>query len=403
LIPLTHDLVKGLSEVFCLTDPTKPDNPIIYASPEFYSLRRYPRDKVIGYNWTDRERVKRLKAAIEKGEEICETLMNYTQDGKPFVNLFLLAPLRDGKGKVRYYLEAHVDCSVLVEGRRGVEAFEIFLLKREMQAKEAGKDAKGTVLERLRVLSSAFDLEECAVVRSSSRHGSTSAVGENKGGFSKQRRITDEDRLGSEDDDSDSETEKSTEKWKLAGDEKSGRLPGLYKYSLVWPYPSLRMIFVSRAARKFGKLQQRRFLAHVAAPPSTLSGLKELFESGTPVTAKIALMDHADESKEGKASGRWGERGEDPAEKGNMCWISATPLLDAENNVGVWMVVIVDERSAASNRNRVPSALSKRQDLLLDTITKAQSLEQTYDKDEDKMKQGDDADESRHQVLKMRH
>jgi PAS domain S-box-containing protein len=121
---LTQDLVKGLSEIFCLTDPTKPDNPIIYASSEFYSLTGYPKDKVIGYNCrflqgskTDRESVRRLKVAIEKGEEICEALMNYTRDGRPFVNLLLLAPLRDGQGKVRYYLGAQVDCSALVEVR----------------------------------------------------------------------------------------------------------------------------------------------------------------------------------------------------------------------------------------------------------------------------------------------
>jgi hypothetical protein len=47
--------------------------------------------------------------------------MNYKRDGKPFVNLLLLVPLRDGKGKMRYYLGAQVDCSALVEGRRGVE------------------------------------------------------------------------------------------------------------------------------------------------------------------------------------------------------------------------------------------------------------------------------------------
>jgi len=32
--------------------------------------------------------------------------MNYTMDEKPFVNLLLLAPLSDGKRKVRYYLGA---------------------------------------------------------------------------------------------------------------------------------------------------------------------------------------------------------------------------------------------------------------------------------------------------------
>jgi hypothetical protein len=91
------------------------------------------------------------------------------------------------------------------------------------------------------------------------------------------------------------------------------------KYILVRAYTSLRMIFVSQVAQKLGKFQLKQFLARVAAPPSTLSRLKESFESRTPITQKIALMDHGDERNEGTATGRWGKRGEDPAEKGNVC------------------------------------------------------------------------------------
>ena len=31
-VPLMQDLVGNLAEIFCLTDPSLPDNPIIYAS-----------------------------------------------------------------------------------------------------------------------------------------------------------------------------------------------------------------------------------------------------------------------------------------------------------------------------------------------------------------------------------
>ena len=53
---------------------------------------------------TDIKSVTRLKSAIEKGEESSKVLMNYTKDGKPFAKLLLLAPLRDWKGKAKYYL-----------------------------------------------------------------------------------------------------------------------------------------------------------------------------------------------------------------------------------------------------------------------------------------------------------
>jgi hypothetical protein len=145
--------------------------------------------------------------------------------------------------------------------------FERFLVRREMQARGSGKYGNGKALETLRELSAAFDLDECAVVRSGSRRSSVSAAGENEKGVNKQRIIAGEQGSG-EGDYSEAETEQGAEKWKLAVDEKSGRLSWLYNtYILVQPYRSLRMIFVSQAARNLGKFQQRYFLTHATTPP----------------------------------------------------------------------------------------------------------------------------------------
>jgi hypothetical protein len=117
-------------------------------------------------------------------------------------------------------------------------------VRRRMQARGDGKVGKGKALE------------ECAVVRSGSRRSSVSAVRENERGLSKQRRRIADVQGSGDDDDSEVETEQGTERWKLAVDEKSGRLSGLYKtHILVRPYRSLRMTFVSQAARNLGKFQ----------------------------------------------------------------------------------------------------------------------------------------------------
>jgi len=100
--------VKGISEVFCLTDPNMKDHPIIYASKEFYRLTQYGRDYAIGRNCrflqgpkTSSDSVFRLGRAIRDGREVCETILNYRRDGTPFLNLLLMAPLRDDKGNVK--------------------------------------------------------------------------------------------------------------------------------------------------------------------------------------------------------------------------------------------------------------------------------------------------------------
>jgi PAS domain S-box-containing protein len=359
--PLTRDLVGGLSEVFCITDPNRDDNPIVYASEEFYRLTGYGKDAIIGHNCrflqgpkTKHESVSRLKAAIAKGEEISETLLNHRRDGTPFINVLLLAPLHDDKGNVKYYLGAQVDASRLVEGGRGVDGFERFLAKKQMQeerVREEDSDPKRNALAKLRDLSMTFDLEESAIVQSNSRSNSATRTedGGTKNTERRRKRIQDDDETS----DSEGSEDEDDGEWKLSRDDSSRKLPGIYKkYLLIRPYPSLRTIFVSEAARKLGHLQQHPFLAHAAAPPATLTGLKDALLSGTPVTAKIALMSQPGKTREGTVTGKWGKKNDGPAEHGKTYWISATPLRDGADKVGVWMVVIVDRNSVASNTGR---------------------------------------------------
>jgi PAS domain S-box-containing protein len=136
--PMMKELVAGLSEIFCLTDPNREDNPIIYASEEFYRLTGYGRDDVIGHNCrflqgpkTKREGPARLRECLDKGEETCETLLNYRRDGRPFINLLMIAPLHDDKGNVKYNIGAQVDVSGLIAGGRTLDGFQRYLQQRK--------------------------------------------------------------------------------------------------------------------------------------------------------------------------------------------------------------------------------------------------------------------------------
>jgi PAS domain S-box-containing protein len=376
--PLTGKLVGGLSEVFCLTDPNQDDNPIIYATQEFYRLTRYGKDSVIGYNCrflqgpkTNRSSIERLREAITKGHEICETLLNYRRDGRAFINILMLAPLVDDKGNVKYYLGAQVDASRLVENGRGVNGFGRFLAKRAMDQNRVYKepDPKQFALAKLKDLGKSFDLEESAAVQNNSPSCSTDFDEQTEGGIARpgqqqplqRRRLQDEDGSDSDrEDDQEVKEDTSNSAWKLSHEIPSGRLPGIYKkYVLIRPYPSLRVVFASPFAQTLGKLEQNPFLSHIAAPMTTLSGLKDSFQSGIAVTAKVAIRSHASEARNGTVTAKWGRKG-GPVEHGETCWISATPLLDSNAQVGVWMVVIVDRKVAfASNTRRLVDDLGR--------------------------------------------
>lgn len=83
LSPRLRDASEGLAEVFCLTDPTRPDNPIIFASEEFYRTTQYGMTYAIGRNCrflqgprTNPYSVDRLRRAVESGRQHCEVFLN---------------------------------------------------------------------------------------------------------------------------------------------------------------------------------------------------------------------------------------------------------------------------------------------------------------------------------------
>jgi hypothetical protein len=74
---------EGLAEVFCLTDPSRPDHPIIFASEEFHRTTQYGVEYAIGRNcrflqgpYTSKDSVRRISEAIHQGMEINELFLN---------------------------------------------------------------------------------------------------------------------------------------------------------------------------------------------------------------------------------------------------------------------------------------------------------------------------------------
>ena len=377
--------VSGLSEVFCLTDPKQEDNPIIYASEGFYQMTGYTRDFVIGTNCrflqgpkTQHHSVQRLRQAISSGQELSEALLNYRRDGRPFMNILMIAPLHDNKGNVKYHIGAQIDASGLIEGGKGLDAFERYLSNQKAKSNYRGrsaekqpkpsqgsqalssKEAKKKALEKLGELSDMFDLEENAIVGQRSRSSSRDRRSEDSEstGSSRSRRVFAESSEFESGEEGGSEKEKAA--WSLSQTRSSGKLPGVYEsYFLMRPSPSLKIIFASPALRKMGNLVQSTFLSHVTAPPATLKGLKESFEAGNPVTAKVVFSAQASKSKDSRqldrSQGKKDIEAVSSSKMGRTFWISATPLLGSDDEVGVWMVVLVDQRSLGSDTSYMRS------------------------------------------------
>lgn len=108
--------VERIQQNFCISDPSLPDSPIVFASDSFLELTEYRREEVLGRNCrflqgpdTDAATVQLIRDAIKDGSELTVRLLNYKKSGKPFWNMFTLAPMRDQQGEVRFYVGVQVD------------------------------------------------------------------------------------------------------------------------------------------------------------------------------------------------------------------------------------------------------------------------------------------------------
>lgn len=139
LAPHLREASEGLAEVFCLTDPSRPDNPIVFASEEFNRTTQYGINYVLGRNCrflqgplTNPTSVRRFRENIQSGKSHQEVFLNYRRDGSPFMNLLMCSPLSDSRGVVRYFIGAQVDVSGLVKDCVEMESLSKLV---EMQAR----------------------------------------------------------------------------------------------------------------------------------------------------------------------------------------------------------------------------------------------------------------------------
>lgn len=259
--------------------------------------------------------------------------------------------------KIKYYIGAQVDVTGLVEEGQGLEGFDEFLRirKREEKLKNSGARDQNLALQKLAELSAMFDVSENSIVRSNSRTNSVtrdSGYGSgNQNSKSTNRRIILEEPQSDEDDDAKSQLTEILDdsKWKFAAPGvATGILPGVYQKYLLLKPASLKVIFVSPGLRGLSKLLKKSFMDCIESTKPTMRGLKEAFESGSPVSAKISW----------KYSGSNNSTSRENTEKCKAkrdTWISATPMLGSDDSVGVWMIVVVQNSSPSEGTPSQPT------------------------------------------------
>nr|AML77688.1 putative LOV domain-containing protein [Lathyrus sativus] len=127
LIPrVSQDLKEALAtlqQTFVVSDATKPDCPILYASSGFFTMTGYSSKEVIGRNCrflqgpeTDMNEVAKIRDATKNGRSYCGRLLNYKKNGTPFWNLLTVTPIKDDHGNTIKFIGMQVEVSKYTEG-----------------------------------------------------------------------------------------------------------------------------------------------------------------------------------------------------------------------------------------------------------------------------------------------
>ncbi|KAI9776933.1 MAG: hypothetical protein M1839_009175 [Geoglossum umbratile] len=299
LAPYLRKASEGLAEVFCLTDPSRPDNPIVFASEEFHRTTQYGIDYVLGRNCRRR-------------------------DGSPFVNLLMCAPLCDSRGKVRYFIGAQIDVSGLVKECTGLESLQRLASRETLRGGGRGDDlydygGSGPESKKsngFQGLCEMLDTQEQETVREwVFRKAGEECILE--GDWVKHRHLL-------------QEKPPTAPKRSEQNGFSSGKLGGPYQnYLLIRPFPSLRILFASPSLRVPGILQSP-FISKIGG--SKVRGeLAVALEDGRGITARVIWISKAGDG-------------------GRHRWVHCTPLFGSNGQIGVWMIVIVDGDSEGNSR-----------------------------------------------------
>lgn len=118
LYELKDRALSSASEGITISDPSLPDNPLIYVNSGFETMTGYAAEEVLGKNCrflqgqlTGKTASQEICAALAEDRPCVVEILNYRKDGSTFWNRLSITPVRDAQGKTTHYIGVQSDIS----------------------------------------------------------------------------------------------------------------------------------------------------------------------------------------------------------------------------------------------------------------------------------------------------
>jgi len=105
--------LEELEQSVVITDPSLPDNPMIFISEEFEKQTGYTPDESLGKNCrflqgpeTDPQAIEAIRKALSDKDELTIDILNYAKNGSKFWNRLRIRPLYSDSGEVLFFAGA---------------------------------------------------------------------------------------------------------------------------------------------------------------------------------------------------------------------------------------------------------------------------------------------------------
>lgn len=108
--------LASTAEGITISDPSLPDNPLIYVNSGFEQMTGYTSTEVLGKNCrflqgpqTDKDAADEIRRAIRQDRPCVVEILNYRKNGSPFWNRLSITPVKDEQGKTTHFIGVQSD------------------------------------------------------------------------------------------------------------------------------------------------------------------------------------------------------------------------------------------------------------------------------------------------------